>query len=1535
MRALHLVPALILLALATPASAQTGDNTTPGKDPTPALLIQGGTLHAGPGQEASPADVTVRDGRIIEVGEPGSLGLPSGGVEIDASGLHLYPGFIDAHQSGGLSDTATSDEELEASAGSEPNLGRLASARMALAIRKGIRPHLLAAEHLDLSDGKLRDLHKLGLTAAVFAPSNELLGGAGALVALSGLPRRESVLNDRVALFGGFSSYGSSYPGTVMGTLAHMRQTLLDAGWHLELKQRATAGKPGPRPAWDPALDALAPLLSGDRRLVIRANSENAIHRALDLADEFGLSLVISGGEEAWRVVDRLSAAKVPVILDLELPKEPKQKADEKKSSEEKDKPKAEIEPAPPSLPRSPRKKLARRGASGPKDKPEDKPEAGSETTPPSLPPPPHKVLLERHQRWQERLRCARVLHEAGVPLCFSLRGLSDADDVYGTLAKLIDDGLPPEATLEALTTTPARLVGAGRELGRVEAGRAAHLTLLTKPLGDEKARVHSVVVEGRHVEVNPKGSKKKQSKGPGFDLSGTWAFQATTDMGEVEGIMILEQKGSQITGDLDLPIGKGKIVNGEIDGAEVTLQLRSEIDGQPMVVNMQGSLEGDELTGTASSDTLAGAIEWHARREGGPPPALAQAPKKDKDEPGKQAPNKDEQPPSVAGKDKSEAKDPSAITRLTDDDAEVEADRRPLIRTGGDVLVRGASVISLGSAGTLDRGTILIRDGRIVAVGPEASLREQARGAPTVVEAAGHWITPGIIDCHSHIAASGGLNEGSRAITPEVRIGDVIDHRSVSIYRALAGGVTTINVLHGSANPIGGQNAVLKLRYGEPARALFFEGAPRGVKFALGENPKRSNWRSSTARFPNSRAGVEAVYRRAFNEARDYARRRAAVAAARERGEDPAPLRRDLRLEALADILQRKILVHCHCYRADEILMMVGLARDHGFRLATLQHALEAYKVAPEVAAGGVGVSTFADWWAFKFEAYDAIPHNSALCTRAGAVVSINSDSAEAIRHLWLEAAKVVKHGGLSEEEALKLITLNPAIQLGIEDRVGSLEPGKDGDLAIFDGHPLSGSARCVMTLVDGEVRFADPRRVRVVDGNVAWLQRPGREADAPPTPSPLAGLDRKPGSPLPQAPPSDRPAYALVGGHIHTMAGADFPDGTLVIRGDEIVAVGSRSMVDVPNDAHVVDVRGRHVWPGLIDAGTSMGLSEIDSVAGSVDARSSSGFQADLRALVAVNPHSEHIPVARVNGVTTVLTAPGGGPIAGQSALIRLAGWTPQQMAVSPTAALHISLPSAPRAPRNPSKEARKRNKEALKAFSRGLKELREVLAAARRLDDTTTDDGSLRDPRLVALLPYLRGEAPVIIGANRVADIAAAIEFSQKEKLKLIVSGGREAWKCAELLAHHDVPVLLGPTLSMPLESHDRFDAPFIGAARLEEAGVRFCFRSDSTSNSRNLPYHAAAAVAFGLDRETAWRALTMDAAEILGVSDRIGSLEAGKDADVVVSTGDILEPVTEVTTLFIGGQPMDLETRHTRLHDRFEQRLPARPAASGKR
>ncbi|MCH7945565.1 MAG: amidohydrolase family protein [Armatimonadetes bacterium] len=573
----------------------------------------------------------------------------------------------------------------------------------------------------------------------------------------------------------------------------------------------------------------------------------------------------------------------------------------------------------------------------------------------------------------------------------------------------------------------------------------------------------------------------------------------------------------------------------------------------------------------------------------------------------------------------------------------ELPSHRVPSVQTGGNCLIKNAQILTVTN-GDIARGDILVRDGKIAEIG--RNLRAPA--GFVVIDASGKTVMPGIIDTHSHRGMDG-TNDGSSSIVAEVRIGDVINSTSLSIWQALASGHTTGLLLHGSANPIGGESVVVKYKYNRPTKEMRVPDAPRMIKFALGENVTRKS-RTNTTRFPSSRMGVEATYRRAFEEARQYKERRAA-------GDE----RIDIRLQTLVDVLDRKVWVHCHSYRADEMLMLVRLSQEYGFKIGAMQHALEAYKIAPEMAAAGVGAGMFSDHWGYKIEAFDAIPFNAAICYYAGVNVSINTDGLRGTTALNIDAAKTMRFGGVPANEALKMLTINPAMQLGIDHRTGSIEVGKDADLAIWDGHPLSVYSKAWMTLIEGEV-FFQRRDAFGIDAVSKIKSR----------------LDDFTYAVAPAVPAKAR-AYAVRGATLHTVSNGVIEDGTLVVVDGKITAVGRG--VSIPRGAVVIDGRGQHVYPGFIDGGTTIGLAEISGIAQTNDSRELGRHQPDLDAATALFVESAYMGTDRYVGVTHSFSRPAFGVVSGQGVLIQHDGYTSEQIALERKAALVVNFPSVTR--------------------------------------------------------------------------------------------------------------------------------------------------------------------------------------------------------------------------------------------------------------
>jgi imidazolonepropionase-like amidohydrolase len=879
-------------------------------------------------------------------------------------------------------------------------------------------------------------------------------------------------------------------------------------------------------------------------------------------------------------------------------------------------------------------------------------------------------------------------------------------------------------------------------------------------------------------------------------------------------------------------------------------------------------------------------------------------------------------------------------------------------------VAIRGGTLVTV-TRGTIPNGTIVLRDGKIAAAGTNVSIPAGA----DVVDATGKFVSPGIIDCHSHIAADS-INEGGTTVSSMTGIEDVFNPTDIDIYRDLAGGVTTANILHGSANPIGGKNYVIKLRWGKGrAEDYAFEGAMPGIKFALGENPKRAGGgaggRQGTGplRYPATRMGVEYVIRDAFNRAKDYQKEWQEYDRRKKAGEDVVAPRRDLQLEPLVEILEGKRLVHAHSYRADEILMLLRVAEEFNFKIATLQHVLEGYKVAKEIAAHGAGASTFADWWGYKIEAIDAIPHNAALMTRKGVLVSVNSDSAELSRHLNTEAAKSIKWGGLTDDEAFALVTINPAKQLRIDNRVGSLEVGKDADVVIWNHHPLSSYAITERVYIDGQKyydRLDDQKRVTelareketLANADRGERRAPATTTDAaPPRPRdergtsgpsaessndlarslPARGDRSAKAVALPQAANSARPTtatrgvVAITNAKIFPIARPAIDRGTIVMRDGIIEAVGAN--VTVPPGAQVIDAAGAEVYPGFVDASTPTGL--VDPGAGGFgDSDEMLDFNPALRAQVAFHNDSEAIPVMRANGITTVAATPGGGLLGGQVAVMDLDGFTWEESTVAPSVGMAFQFPrlgggggrGGGRGNVNQDRNYDDLKKERDAQLDQVARLFEQARAYAKAAGPNRT-----RDLNLEALVPIVEKRLPLITRVANEHEIRDAIAFSERVGVRVVITApAAEAALAAPILEEKNVPVILLDVLSLPTRDDLPHQASYSAAADLVKAGVKIAFAVPSQTNARQLPYNAAQSVAWGLPREEALKALTINSAEILGVADRVGSIEPGKIANLIVAKGDPLEVRTTFTHVIIAGRDVPLDDTQSALYERYSKR-----------
>ena len=647
-------------------------------------------------------------------------------------------------------------------------------------------------------------------------------------------------------------------------------------------------------------------------------------------------------------------------------------------------------------------------------------------------------VSLPDMKHWELAPTNPGRLAAQGIPFAITADGLDSMDDFWKNLRRAVRHGLSEEDALKALTHTPAQLARAEGQLGSLQPGRVANFLITSGNLFEEDALIYENWVQGKPFVINDKNTP---------DLTGQYQLQVgdTTYALEVSGTptkpsFVIRSEDSTKTS-----------VDAQVDQTTITLAFAPDTASQARV-RLSGYVDGTTLRGSGQQPDGTW-ISWQATLDGDRKPETGD----EKEENGEGRPENGDRKPEEQR---------VALDSLTDIVYPFMPFGRSQLPEAGTYLIRGATVWTNEEDGILEKADVLVSDGKIKQVGTNLS----DRGA-TVIDGAGKHLTSGIIDEHSHIALTSVNDIATNSAM--VRMQDVVDSEDINIYRQLAGGVTAAQLLHGSANPIGGQSALVKLRWGAAPRDMLIENADGYIKFALGENVKRSS-NERSVRYPQSRMGVEQVYRDAFARARRYdAEQKEYRELSDQQRTETAPPRRDLALETVAEILNSERFITCHSYVQSEINMLMHVANDFDFRVNTFTHILEGYKVADKMAEHGVGGSTFSDWWAYKFEVRYAIPYNAALMTLAGVTTAINSDDPEMARRLNQEAAKSVKYGGMSEEDAWKMVTLNPAKLLHLDGRMGSIAPGKDADLVLWTDHPLSIYAKAEKTLVDGRIYF------------------------------------------------------------------------------------------------------------------------------------------------------------------------------------------------------------------------------------------------------------------------------------------------------------------------------------------------------------------------------------------------------------------------------------------------------------------------------
>ncbi|MBL7723692.1 MAG: amidohydrolase family protein [Chitinophagaceae bacterium] len=938
------------------------------------------------------ATLVIKDGKIIAVGT--GLKTPAGAVEVDCKGKYIYPSFIDLYADYGI-------VQPQRQGGGQFNFNQQpqleTAVKGAYGWNQAIKSDADAYRMFAVDDAKAKPLREAGFGTVLSHIRDGIARGTGAVVTLANEKENFVIVKEKASAHYSFNKGTStqSYPGSMMGMIALLRQTYLDAQWYKT--QPPAEGLNLSLKAWNE---------NQGLPQVFEANDKWNNLRADRIGDEFGVQYIIKAGQNEYQRIKEMKATNATFILPLNYPQA--------------------------------------QDVEDPNDA--------------------RFVALGDMKHWELAPANAATFEKAGIPFCLTTSDLRSVSQFWTNLRKAMEYGLSENKVMEALTKTPATIMGIYDKVGSLDAGKLGNFLITNGPLFSEKTIILQNWVQGIKYTV----------KEDAASVAGTYTLAVTTPAGKETYTLDVKSASSVTMYAKDTLNSKfsfdGKQV--KISYAPMTRRQRPVMNPGQMpdttrrsgggfpgrsgatadqtlpvtATRLSGISSGTEWSGTGT-DSLGNPLTWTA--------SLVKA--------------------AEVKQDSVKKKDIPVVGKIT----------YPLEPFGWDenqqpkqenILIKNATVWTNESEGVLENADVLIKNGKISAVG-----KNLTDAAARVIDGTGKHVTAGIIDEHSHIAAAS-INEGAQSVTSEVRISDNLNPDDVNIYRQLSGGVTSSHILHGSANVIGGQTQLIKLRWGANDDDLKFKGWPGQIKFALGENVKRSNFNipGGNNRYPDTRMGVEQVLIDAFTRAKDYQKAWKEYNTAKEKlikeKKSTASLvvpRRDLELDALVEILEKKRFITCHSYVQSEINGAMKVAEQMGYTVNTFTHILEGYKVADKMKKHGSFASTFSDWWAYKMEVEDAIPYNAAIMQKVGLTVAINSDDAEMARRLNQEAAKIVKYGGVTEEEALKMVTLNPAKMLHVDDKVGSLKAGKDGDVVLWSDHPLSIYAKSLYTIVDGTIYF------------------------------------------------------------------------------------------------------------------------------------------------------------------------------------------------------------------------------------------------------------------------------------------------------------------------------------------------------------------------------------------------------------------------------------------------------------------------------
>ncbi len=908
------------------------------------------TIYVSPDKVLTNATLVIREGRVTAVGT--DIEIPRGAQVRALEGKYIYPAFVDPYTSYGLPKV----KESSWSFGDPPQYESVSD--QPIGWNDAVKSQFNAVASFVIDKKAAKSLRKAGFGTVATLQQDGIIRGTSTFVALIDDPVNEAILEDKVAQHFSFDRGSSkqTYPNSIMGMVALIRQTYLDAKWYNSVRNQGLT---------DLSLKAFSDNQTLPQIFEANANKLRVL-LADQVGDEMGTQYIIKGNGDEYQRLDDILATKAPLIIPVNFP------------------------------------------------------EAYEVTDPLAA----LDVGYAEMKHWELAPHNPRLLNEKGIRFGFTAHGLKQPEEFLKQVRKAVEAGLRKEQALRAMTLTPAQLYRMDEEVGTLEVGKMANFIVTSGDLFDVSSKIQQTWVLGREFE-------NVEANAP--DLAGTYDLTVGGKSYK------LEVSGDPGTHKAELVVNDTSKVDANWEQKSNRLNLSFKVDNE--LTRLYGWLEANSFSGNGQ---LADGkeISWQAVRVG-------------------------EMDVVEGDMNKNAQATEETMGDVIYPFAAYGSEEIPKQET---ILFKNAMVWTMEESGILANADVLVKEGKIAQVGENLS----APGA-RMVDASGKHLTPGIIDEHSHVALSG-VNEASESNTAEVRMIDAVDSEDVNIYRQLAGGVTAAQLLHGSANPVGGQSALVKFRWGLLPKDMRIKGADGFIKFALGENVKQSNWGDeNTIRFPQTRMGVEQVFVDGFTRARIYEQKWKAYNGQRKKT-GPAP-RKDLELEAMVEILNDQRFITCHSYVQSEINMLMKVAEQFDFRVNTFTHILEGYKVADKMAAHGAGGSTFADWWAYKFEVREAIPYNAALMTQAGVVTAINSDDREMARRLNQEAAKTVKYGGMSEIEAMKMVTINPAKLLHVDDRMGSIREGKDADLVLWNNHPLSVYATSDMTLVDGTVYFSKDR--------------------------------------------------------------------------------------------------------------------------------------------------------------------------------------------------------------------------------------------------------------------------------------------------------------------------------------------------------------------------------------------------------------------------------------------------------------------------